>query len=149
MVKNWMILGDEAFNSKNPPLGILKFDSEEVKDWQSIAWRQLADSVNNNEMVKRMVFSSNRIILRGVFYKKSGVTLEQLDDFSRAIADTCDNIEYGRVDIMYDSCKDNNMLIICFSYYEPDMANSESTEFCYVHGDKVLQIHVDSDSIFS
>lgn len=149
MVKNWMVLGDEAFDSNNCPLGIIRFSPEEVNDWQNIAWKQFADIVNNNEIVKKMVFGSNRISLSGLFYKKSGVTLEQLDGFSRAIADECDNIEYGHVDIEFDTRKDTNMLIISFCYYDPDMANTEPSEFSYILEDKILAIQVNSDSLFS
>lgn len=82
MVKNWMILGDQAFDGDEKPLGIIRFTLEEMKDWQSIAWKQFANVVNNNEIVKRMVFGCNRISLSGLFYKKSGVVLEHLNDFA-------------------------------------------------------------------
>ena len=76
MVKNWLILGDEAFNSNDTPLGIFKFTLEEMKDWQNIALKQFVNIVNNNEKVKRMVFGSNYISLSGLFYKKSGIILD-------------------------------------------------------------------------
>lgn len=48
MVKNWLILGDEAFDSDDFPMGLMRFTLEEMKDWQNIAWKQLVDIVNNN-----------------------------------------------------------------------------------------------------
>ena len=36
MVKNWLILGDDAFDSNDIPMGLLRFSQEEVRDWQSI-----------------------------------------------------------------------------------------------------------------
>ena len=114
MVKNWLILGDEAFDSDDFPMGIMHFSLEEMRDWQDIAWKQFANIVNNNEKVKRMVFGSNFISISGLFYKKAGVILEHLKEFARAIADECDNIEYGRTDIDYDTRKDTNMLFVSF-----------------------------------
>ena len=148
MVKNWLILGDEAFDSNDTPLGIFKFTLEEMKDWQSIAWKQFANVVNNNEIVKRMVFGCNHISLSGLFYKKSGVVLEHLNDFARAIASECDNLEYGHADIEYDTKKDTNMLFISFYYWEPEMVNSEPSEFSYILVDKVFSIQINSDSLF-
>ena len=31
MVKNWLILGDEAFNSDDYPIGLMRFSLEEMK----------------------------------------------------------------------------------------------------------------------
>lgn len=36
MVKNWMLLGDEAFDGPDSPTGVLKFSQEEMKDWQEV-----------------------------------------------------------------------------------------------------------------
>jgi hypothetical protein len=149
MVKNWLILGDEAFDSNDTPLGIFKFTLEEMKDWQSIAWKQFANVVNNNEIVKKMVFGCNRISLSGLFYKKSGVVLEHLNDFARAIASECDKIEYGHADLEYDTRKDTNVLFITFLYYDLDTVNTRPIECLYIQGDKMIPIKVDSDSIYS
>jgi hypothetical protein len=149
MVKNWLILGDEAFDSDDFPMGIMHFSFEQMKDWQDIAWKQFANIVNNNEKVKRMVFGSNFISISGLFYKKSGVILDHLKEFARAIADECDNIEYGRTDIDYDTRKDSNMLFISFLHFDPDMANTKTMRFNYIQGDYITSIQVNSDSTFS
>ena len=149
MVKNWLILGDEAFNSNDTPLGIFKFTLEEMKDWQSIAWKQFANVVNNNEIVKRMVFGCNRISLSGLFYKKSRVVLEHLNDFARAIASECDNLEYGDAEIEYDTRKDTNVLFISFFNYDPETINTEPLDFIFIQGDKIIPIQVNSGSMYS
>ena len=51
MVKNWLILGDEAFDSDDFPMGIMHFSLEEMRDWQDIAWKQFANIVNNKRLV--------------------------------------------------------------------------------------------------
>lgn len=149
MVKNWLILGDEAFNSNDTPLGIFKFTLEEMKDWQSIAWKQFANVVNNNEIVKRMVFGCNRICLSCLFYKKSGVVLEHLNDFAKAIASECDNLEYGDAEIEYDTRKDTNMLFISFFYYNPEPVNANPFYFNFIQGDTIIPIQVNSGSMYS
>ena len=122
---------------------------EEMKDWQNIALKQFANIVNNNEKVKRMVFGSNFISISGLFYKKAGVILEHLKEFAKAIADECDNIEYGRTDIDYDTRKDTNMLFVSFLSYNPDMGDTRTMEFNYVLGDYMMPIQVSSDSMSS
>jgi hypothetical protein len=149
MVKNWLILGDEAFDSTETPLGIFKFTLEEMKDWQSIAWKQFANVVNNNEIVNRMVFGCNRISLSGLFYKKSGVVLEHLNDFARAIASECDNLEYGDAEIEYDTSKDTNMLFISFFYYDPELVNTNPIDFNFIRGDTIIPVQVNSDCMYS
>ena len=149
MVKNWLILGDEAFNSNETPLGIFKFTLEEMKDWQNIAWKQFANIVNNNEKVKRMVFGSNYISLSGLFYKKSGILLDHLNDFAKAIADECDNLAFGDAEIEYDTRKDTNMLFLSFFYYDPETIDTAPLDFNFIQGNTIIPIQVDSDSIYS
>ena len=149
MVKNWLILGDEAFNSNDTPMGIFKFTLEEMKDWQNIAWKQFANIVNNNEKVKRMVFGSNYISLSGLFYKKSGIILDHLNDFAKAIAEECDNLVFGDAEIDYDTRKDTNMLFISFYNYSPDLEYINPLGFNYILGNTIMPIQVNSDSTFS
>lgn len=149
MVKNWLILGDEAFNSNDTPIGIFKFTLEEMKDWQNIAWKQFANMVNNNEKVKRMVFGSNYISLSGLFYKKTGININHLNDFVNAIADECDNLLYGDLKIEYDTRKDTNILFISFYNYDQDSEYINPLRFNYILGNTIMLIQVNSDSTFS
>lgn len=149
MVKNWLILGDEAFDSNDFPMGLMRFSLEEMKDWQNIAWKQFADIVNNNKRVRNMVFNCNAINISGLFYKKSGVILDHLKEFARAIADECDNIEYGHTDIDYDTRKDTNMLFITFLHFNSEMEKTKAMGFYYVLGDTMMPIQVSPDSMYS
>ena len=36
MVKNWLILGDEAFDSNDKPLGVIHFTLEEIDNHESV-----------------------------------------------------------------------------------------------------------------
>ena len=84
-----------------------------------------------------------------MFYKKAGVILEHLKEFAKAIADECDNIEYGRTDIDYDTRKDSNMLFITFLHFDPDRSNTKTMRFNYIQGDYMMPIKVSSDSMIS
>ena len=149
MVKNWLILGDEAFNSNDTPLGIFKFTLEEMKDWQNIALKQFVNIVNNNEKVKSMVFGSNFISLSGLFYKKSGIILDHLNDFANAIADECDNLLYGDLKIEFDTRKDTNILFISFYNYNQESEYRSPFGFNFILGNTIMPIQVNSDSTFS
>ena len=149
MVKNWLILGDEAFDSDDFPMGIMHFSLEEMKDWQNIAWKQFADIFNNNKRVRNMVYNCNLIDISGLFYKKAGVMLEHLKEFAKAIADECNNIEYGHTDIDFDTRKDTNMLFITFLHFDPDRSNTKTMRFNYIQGDYMMPIKVSSDSMIS
>ena len=149
MVKNWLILGDEAFNSNDTPLGIFKFTLEEMKDWQNIALKQFVNIVNNNEKVKSMVFGSNFISLSGLFYKKSGIILDHLNDFANAIADECDNLLYGDLKIEYDTRKDTNILFISFYNYNQNSEYIKPFGFDYIMGNTSMPIQINTDSVFS
>lgn len=149
MVKNWLILGDEAFDSNDTPMGIFKFTLEEMKDWQNIAWTLFANIVNNNKKVKRMVLGSNFISLSGLFYKKSGIRLDHLNDFAKAIAEECDNLVFGDAEIDYDTRKDTNMLFISFYNYNPVPEDVKPFGFNLILGNTIMPIQVNSDSTFS
>lgn len=74
MVKNWMILGDEAFDSESKAVGVIRLAPDEMDDWQSVAWSRFADVVNNNPIVRKMVFGCNYLYVGGSFSRKAGVS---------------------------------------------------------------------------
>ena len=130
-------------------MGIFKFTLEEMKDWQNIAWKQFANIVNNNEKVKRMVFGSNFISLSGLFYKKSGIILNHLNEFAKAIADECNNLLYGDAEIEYNTHKYTNMLFISFYNFNPDPKDIKPFGLNLYLGNTIIPVQVNSDSMFS
>ena len=71
MVKNWMILGDDAFDSESKPVGVIRLTPDEMDNWQNVAWGRFADVVNNNPLVRKMVFGCNYLYVGGSFNKKT------------------------------------------------------------------------------
>ena len=105
MVKNWMILGDEAFDSESKAVGVIRLAPDEMDDWQSVAWGRFADVVNNNPIVRKMVFGCNYLYVGGSFSRKAGVSFSDLHDFALYFGKVLDNLEFGRTHIDYDSSK--------------------------------------------
>lgn len=150
MIKNWIILGDEAFNSKHEPVGVIELASEELDNWQEIAWRRFADIVNNNEKVREMVFSNNYFYLGAVFSKNSGVTKEDVDEFADHIYQNIDDLEYCTVDFTVNPRTDDGTLILSFGMYDEEkLKKPMPTHYTYIKGDMIIPIDYRSFSNFS
>ena len=132
--------GTQGFVIRGEKVSLRKITLEDTD--LIVKWR-------NNERVRNMVYNCNLIDISGLFYKKAGVMLEHLKEFAKAIADECDNIEYGHTDIDFDARKDTNMLFITFLHFDPDRANTKTMRFNYVQGDYMMPIKVSSDSMIS
>ena len=114
MVKNWMVLGDEAFNSKHEPIGVIELTHEELNDWNNVVWERFAQTVNTNEKVREMVFNSNYMYVGAIFNKKSGITYEDIDDFANSIFQQMDDLEYYTIDLTYNPNADDGTIILIF-----------------------------------
>lgn len=150
MIKNWMMLGDEAFNSKHEPVGVIELSPEELNNWQEIAWRRFANIVNNNEKVREMVFNSNYFYLGAVFSKRSGVTKEDVDEFADALYQNIDDLEYYTVDFSVNPRTDDGTLILSFGMYDEEkLQRLMPTHYTYIEGDMIIPIDSRSFSNFS
>ena len=45
MVKNWMVLGDEAFGCNDIPVGVVRFSPNELNNWKDVAINKIKDEV--------------------------------------------------------------------------------------------------------
>jgi hypothetical protein len=148
MVKNWMILGDEAFDSNHEPIGVIELTSEELNDWKSVAWERFAHTVNTNVKVREMVFNSNYMYIGAVFNKKSGVTYEDIDGFVNYIFQQIDDIEYYTIDITYNPNADDGKIILNFVDYTK-MRKLAPSNFLYIKGDTIVSVHLQNGSYLS
>ena len=150
MIKNWMILGDDAFNSKHEPVGVIELSPEELDNWQDVAWRRFANIVNNNEKVREMVFNSNYFYLGAVFSKRSGVTKEDVDEFADALYQNIDDLEYYTVDFSVNPRTDDGTLILSFGMYDEEkLQKLMPTHYTYIKGDIIVPVDSRSFSFFS
>ena len=141
MVKNWMILGDEAFDSKHEPIGVVELTSDELNDWNNVLWKRFAHIVNNNEKVKEMVFNSNYMYIGAVFNKKSGITYEDLDEFANYLFQQIDDIEYYTIDLTYNPNADDGTIILNFVDYTK-MKKLVPSKFLYIRGDVIVPVNL-------
>lgn len=150
MVKNWMILGDDAFDSESKPVGVIRLTPEEMDNWQDIVWGRFADVVNNNQLVKKMVFGCNYLYVWGSFNRKAGVSFSDLHEFALHFGEVLDNLEFGKTHIDYNSSNDTNMLFLIFNIYDPveEEARCLSKTKCLV-GDTIMPLNMLCNQIHS
>lgn len=150
MVKNWMILGDDAFDNESMPAGVIRLASDEMDNWQEVAWSRFADVVNNNETVREMVYGCNYLYVGGSFNKKANVSFSDLHDFANYFGEVFDNLEFGRTHIDYFSSNDMNSLILMFYIYNPEEEEARclSKTMCLV-GDIIVPLIIQCNQIHS
>ena len=150
MVKNWMILGDDSFDSESKPVGVIRLTPDEMDNWQNVAWGRFADVVNNTPLVRKMVFGCNYLYVGGSFNKKTGVSFSDLHDFALYFGEVFDNLEFARTYIDYDSSKDLNMLFLIFNIYDPEEEEARclSKTMCLV-GDTIVPLIIQCNQIHS
>ena len=150
MVKNWMMLGDEAFDSNHDPIGVIRISPEELKNWHKIAWKRLADVVNNIEKVRNQVFSSNFLYLGAAFSKSSGVTNEEIDNFADRLCQNINDLEYCTVDFNANSHTDDGKIILVFGMIDGERFQKlMNTRYTYIKGDMIVPIDCGESDIFS
>lgn len=150
MVKNWMMLGDDAFDSNHEPIGVIELSPKELDNWQNIAWKRLADVVNNNEKVRNQVFSSNFLYLGATFSKSSGVTNEDIDNFADKLYQNTDDLEYCMVDFRADPHTNDGMLVLAFRMIdEKKLQKLMNAHYTYIKGDVIVPIDCSGSVIFS
>lgn len=141
MVKNWIMLGDDAFNSNHEPIGVIELSPEELKNWQDVAWKRFAHIVNNNEKVRDLVFNSNFLYLGAVFSKGSGVTNKDVDDFADLLYQNIDDLEYCTVDFTANPHKNDGTLIFAFGMFDEEkLQKLMPTHYTYIKGDIIVPI---------
>lgn len=150
MIKNWMILGDEAFNSKHEPVGVIELSPEELDNWQDVVWGRFADIVNNNEKVRDLVFSSNYLYLGAVFSKGSGVTNEDINEFADVFYQNIDDLQYFNIDFNINPRTDDGTIILAFGMYEEEkLQRLMPTHYTYIKGDMIIPIECRNFNDFS
>ena len=85
MVKNWLILGDEAFENSDFVWGRVELSKMEQKNWQSIVMEQLNSTIEKSAKVREMIDKSNFIKFDFDFYEKPVVTEEEVAEFMKPL----------------------------------------------------------------
>lgn len=85
MVKNWILLGDEAFEGSESTWGRIELTKEQQKDWQSIVMEQLNSAIEKSAKVREMIDKSNIIECDFYFFVKPKVTEEEVAEFMKPL----------------------------------------------------------------
>ena len=83
MVKNWILLGDKAFEDSDFVWGKIELSREQQKDWQSIVMEQLNSAIEKSAKVREMIDNSNFVECDFDFYEKPAVTEEEVAEFMK------------------------------------------------------------------
>ena len=81
MVKNWILLGDEAFEGSESTWGRIELSKEQQSNWQNIVMEQLDCAIEKSAKVRDMIDNSNFIELDFYFFEKPKVKEEEVDAF--------------------------------------------------------------------
>jgi len=87
MVKNWIILGDEAFENSDFVWGRIELSRMQQENWQSIVMEQLNSAIEKSAKVREMIDNSNIIECDFDFFEKPKVTEEEVAEFMKPLED--------------------------------------------------------------
>lgn len=85
MVKNWLILGDEAFENSDFVWGRIELSKEQQSNWQNIVMEQLNSAIEKSAKVREMIDNSNIIECDFDFFEKPKVTEEEVAEFGKLL----------------------------------------------------------------
>ena len=85
MVKNWILLGDEAFEGSESTWGRIELSQEQQSNWQNIVMEQLDCAIEKSAKVREMIDNSNFIELDFYFFEKPKVKEEEVDAFIKLL----------------------------------------------------------------
>ena len=85
MVKNWILLGDEAFEGSESTWGRIELSKEQQSNWQNIVMEQLDCAIEKSAKVREMIDNSNFIELDFYFFEKPKVKEEEVDTFIKLL----------------------------------------------------------------
>jgi hypothetical protein len=84
MVKNWIILGDEAFDGSDS-YGRIGITKEQQSNWQNIVMEQLNASIQKSYRVREMIENSNVIQIDFHFFVKPKVAVRDVVEFIKTL----------------------------------------------------------------
>ena len=66
MVKNWIVLGDEAFEGSDSTYGKVELTKEQQNNWKDIVMEQFNDAIQKSSKIREMI--ENKKVIRFDFY---------------------------------------------------------------------------------
>ena len=100
MVKNWIILGDEAFDGSDS-YGRIGITKEQQSNWQNIVMEQLNASIQKSYRVREMIENSNVIQIDFHFFVKPKVAVRDVVEFIKTLEERFLNKKIGSLTTSY------------------------------------------------
>ena len=111
MTKNFITLGDAAFDANDGPIGIIRFTQDNVSNWKTIAIEQLKSV--KTERLSNYAKQLGYVDISGYFNTKSQVSESDFDDFCQQVATLFDvTLSLKSLDI---SARQENTIILSFT----------------------------------
>lgn len=111
MTKNFITLGDAAFDANDEPIGIIRFTQDNISDWNNIAIEQLKSV--KTERLSNYAKQLGYIDISGYFNTKSQVSESDFDNFCEQVANLFDvTLSLNTLDI---STRQENNIILSFT----------------------------------
>ena len=85
MVKNWIVLGDAAFEDADWSLGVIDFSQSQIHNWKDIALERIKAA--KTERISNIAKQGEMIDISGTFYVKNNITQSDFDDFCNQVAE--------------------------------------------------------------
>ena len=126
MIKNWIILGDEAFEGSNSAWGRIELSKEQQSNWQNIVMKQLNSAIEKSAKVREMIDKSNIIEFDFYFFEKPKVTEDEVAAFMKLLQN-----RFGDKRIFYEvsSNREFSWVIIDFMNVKFQTEEEEVEEF--------------------
>ena len=109
MVKNWIILGDEALDATSGYYGGISFSKAEMPDWKNIALSKIKSKVT--EKIIADAKKREQVDFLGEFTKSSNISIEEFKEFCSEVANIFE-LPLGDFEISITKEKNGNKLYI-------------------------------------
>ena len=113
MIKNWITLGDAAFDSDEMPIGVVHINEEDVDHWADITIEQLYKAARSPK-VQQMASQADRISFDLLLYK--GALLNKLirKKLTDAVSAIFNNVRLGTFSVRTSQRTQDNMVFVSF-----------------------------------
>ena len=145
MVKNWMVLGDEAFDGNDIPVGVVRFSPNELNNWKDVAINKIKDAIARCPIVREIISWSNCLFVDGFFHEAICGNVSEFDCFINELK-CIFGVDYSITELCYtDNKEDEDRLYINFGdkdeYYRLKWGKVPM-DFIWVCNDVLLPVHL-------
>lgn len=145
MIKNWVILGDEAFTSDDIPVGVVRFSPSELSNWKDVAINKIKDAIDKCPIVKEIISLSNCLFVDGFFHEAICGNVSEFDNFINELKSIF-RVDYSITELCYTNNKeDKDCIYINFGdkdeYYRLKW-RKVPMNFAYLINDVLLPVHL-------